>query len=51
MSDEKPEREKIPDDERKMPDVLEAVNKGRALRGAPPLEELPSFYDDPYDYE
>ena len=34
-----------------MSDVLEAVNRGRALRGALPLEQLPSFYADPNDYD
>jgi hypothetical protein len=47
--DEKPDEPE--EDDGKMPDVLEAVNRGRALRGAPPLEKLPSFYDDPNDYE
>jgi hypothetical protein len=38
-------------DETDMSDVLEAVNRGRALRGAQPLERLPSFYANPFDYD
>ncbi len=28
-----------------MPEVLEAVNRGRGLRGAEPLDALPSFHE------
>jgi hypothetical protein len=34
-----------------MIEVLEAVNRGRALRGAPPIERLPSFYASPHEYD
>ena len=34
-----------------MSDVLKFVNKGRVLRGARPLERLPSFYANPFDYD
>jgi hypothetical protein len=27
------------------------VNKGRAMRGLPPIESLPSFYDQPEYYD
>jgi hypothetical protein len=30
--------------------TLEYVNLGRAKRGVPPLDKLPSFYDSPFDY-